>query len=253
MDCGYLRRFTIGLLCLGAAAFGADLCPAGARESGTQPGVLAWSSYRGEVNRKQCAGSEIRNTSGAPLDVSWTAAGMEQVHVQDRVEMAVCCFDGERSQKTVLHYGSPAKEVEALLWAPAEEGLENNEEGYPDLIEGDARVRTVTIRGTLRAGGETVRVDLLLKCSASKFAKQFAYQFSITDRSADAVDVDWDLLRQLRASVAPSVQPIPNGKTYIFLSEATPRESDAVVEVRTKAGAVAGRFRFGGFTATAAH
>jgi hypothetical protein len=244
----------VALLALLAASAGlaADLCPpSGSRESGSVSGVLGWTSYRGEVRGKNCVGNEIRNVSGGPLKVSWPEAGIADAEIADLLEVSVCCFDAEESRKTRLGYAG--KQLEALTHIPAEEGLDKHEEGYPDLMEEDARVRTVSIRGTLRAGGESIRVDLLLKCSASKFAKQFAYQFSITDRSPDPVDVDWNLLRELRAAMSPAMQPIPNGKTYIFLSGLTPREAESTVELKTKTGQVAGRIRFDGFTATVAH
>ncbi|HEV2446907.1 MAG TPA: hypothetical protein VGS58_13345, partial [Candidatus Sulfopaludibacter sp.] len=122
--------------------------------------------------------------------------------------------------------------------------------GYPDLIEEDARVRTVSITGTLSAGGRDVRVDLVLKCSASQFAKQFAYQYSITDRSPDPLEVKWDLLQRMRQHAVPSVQPIPNGKTYLFLSDRTPREAEGRVEVRAKSGETVGVFKLDGFAAS---
>lgn len=238
------------LLLAAGTSFAAEVCPPGGEAaSGTRLGVLAWNSSHVEVNKKQCLVNELRNTSGKPLPVFWVEAGVQRAVVQDRVEVSICCFDGEAEGNAVLGYGSPAKELPVSMRIPAEEGVERHEEGYPDLIEGDARVRTVGIRGTLRAGEESVRVDLILKCSASQFAKQFAYQFSITDRSSDEVDVQWNLLNDLRARMTPSVQPIPKGKTYIFLSGVTPREAEAVVEVKTKSGRLAGRFRFDGFTA----
>jgi hypothetical protein len=241
------------LLVVSGMGFAADVCPQSEAATGRSQ-ALDWKSYRGQVGRKHCIGNEVRNDSGEPLAVSWQEAGIDKVLVQDRVEVAVCCFDALKTQKATLQYGTPRHDLPVTMQMPAEEGAANHEEGYPDLIEGDARVRTVSIRGTLRAGDETVRVDLVLKCSASKFAKEFAYQFSIMDRSADPVEVDWDLLRNLRDNVAtPSVQTIPNGKTYIFLMAAAPREAESLVKVKTKSGQVAGRFRFDGFTATTAH
>lgn len=233
-----------------AVGFAAEVCPPGGEAaSGGRQGVLTWNSSHMEVNKKQCLVNEVRNTSGKPLPVFWAEAGIQRTVVQDRVEVAVCCFDGEAEAKSTLGYGLPSKELPLTMRVPAGEGLAHHQEGYPDLIEGDARVRTVGIRGTLRAGDESVRVDLILKCSASQFAKQFAYQFSVTDRSPDVVEVEWNLLNDLRARMTPSVQPIPRGKTYIFLSNVAPREAEAVVELKTKSGRVAGRFRFDGFTA----
>jgi len=240
----------VALLALLTASAGlaADLCPPSGRpDTGSVPGVLAWTSFRGEVHGKYCLGHEIRNLSGKPLILSWVEPGLDQVWPADRLEVSVCCFDREQSRKTVLHY--PDIDLSTIVHIPAEEGLANHEEGYPDLMEEDARVRTVSIRGTLRMSDETLRVDLLLKCSASKFAKQFAYQFSITDRSPDEVNVDWDGLRDLRTIVSPSVQPIPNGKTYIFVTDRAPRERHSIVQLKTKTGQVAGIIRFPAWTA----
>jgi len=247
-----VRKVALLTLLAASAGLAADLCPpSGARENGSVPGVLEWSSFRGETRGKFCIGSEIRNTSGGPLKVSWPEAGIADAELADRLEVAVCCFDKEESRNTVLAYAG--KKLDVLTRVPAEEGLARHEEGYPDLMEEDARVRTVSIRGTLRAGAESIRVDLLLKCSASKFAKQFAYQFSITDRSPDPVDINWNLLRDLRASMSPAMQPIPSGKTYIFLSSLIPREAESSVELKTKTGQVAAWVRFDGFTASVAH
>jgi hypothetical protein len=62
-------------------------------------------------------------------------------------------------------------------------GDDGDGEAFPDLIEDDARDRTLPIRGTLWAEGARLRVNLLLKCSSSRFADQF----TVVHRSADAV------------------------------------------------------------------
>ena len=251
-----MGKIALLMLLATGSGFAADLCPAsGTRDTGGVPGAVAWTSYRSEVRGKNCLGYEIRNLSGKPMILSWVQPGLDQVWPADRLEVAVCCFDGEEKRKTVLHYAGlhnveTGSDTQTVVHIPAEEGLAKHEEGYPDLMEEDARVRTVSIRGTLRMGdGETIRVDLLLKCSASKFAKQFAYQFSITDLSQDTVNVDWDPMTDMRAMISPSVQPIPNGKTYIFLSPKAPRERRSLVQLKTKSGQVAAIIGFSAWTA----
>jgi hypothetical protein len=87
----------------------------------------------------------------------------------------------------------------------------------------------------------------VLKCTASQFARQFAYQYSITDRSADPVDVEWDLVENMRAKIKPAVQAIPSGKTYLFLTDIAPKEAEGRIVVRTRSGVTAGTFRLDGF------
>jgi hypothetical protein len=238
--------------CIIAAA--ADLCPSGGPEqSGSQPGAFAWRSFAATLSKgRVCLGNEIRNTSGAPLELHWNDAGPDRVRIGDRLEVSVC-FENQRLGDSVISYGPPARDLKVRMIREPEEGTGEREEGYPDLLEAEARVRTISIRGTLMAGTQPVRLDLLLKCSASAFAKEFAYQYSITDRSPDAVTVDWDLLRNSQAEIHPSVQPIPNGKTYIFLTGRQPAEAEGVIDVKTTSGSLVGRFRLDGFKPGAAH
>ena len=71
-----------------------------------------------------------------------------------------------------------------------------------DVIIRIERLVGNSIRGTLGDAVHPVRVDLLLKCSASKFADQFAFQFVIANRSPDPVEVVWDQLRDLQRRLA---------------------------------------------------
>lgn len=240
-------RLLVLVLLLAPMAFGASVCPpGGASQTGLQAGVLTWRSYAGEIGKeKHCVGNEVRNASVAPLAVSWPEAGIAQAWVRDRIEVALCCFRAEETQRATLRYGTPERALPVTMHRESEKGGE--EDDYPDLIEADARERIAAIRGTLWAGSQPVRVDLLLKCSASRFANQYAYQFSITNRSEDPVEVDWDLLRNLRGKITPSVQPIPQGAAYLFLSAQHPDTAEGVVEVKTKSGKLAGRFHVGGF------
>jgi hypothetical protein len=233
------------LLC--PTLWAAEVCPPGkSYESGGEPGTVQWRSYQAEPRPgKFCVGTQVRNVSKAPLQIGLPEAGIERASLRGELQMAECCFDGVAAIKAVLHVDG--RSLPLNMKHSAEEGLANHEEGYPDLIEEDARVRTASIRGTLTADGRDLRVDITLKCTASKFAKQYAYQYSITDRSLDLVDITWDLVDAMRKHVTPSVQDVPSGKTYLFLSDAAPREAEGRIEVRSRAGAVAGVFRLDGF------
>lgn len=229
----------------------AEVCPPGrsAWTSGA-PAAVSWNSYQAASRPgKLCIANQLRDESSNPVEVSWQAAGIEQAVLKGDLSVAECCFDGVAAAKATLRAGSQF--VGVTVSRAAEEGLANHKEGYPDLIEQDARIRTVSIRGTLSDSGRDVRVDLVLKCTASQFAKQFAYQYSITDRSADPVEVKWDLLDNMRQRLTPAVQAASGGKTYLFLTDAAPRETDGRIELRTGAGQAVAVFRFGGFEAAA--
>jgi hypothetical protein len=239
-------RSTLLLPLLAVSAWAADVCPAGEQEkSGSVAGVLEWSAHTSRVRNLHCVGSELRKQPGEPVEVVWPNAGMDRVVVGDRVEFAVCCFEHTEPRPAPLKYGWPVQETAAAGYH--EVGEDPDAEGFPDLIEEDARERTVSIRGTLWGDGKPVRVDLLLRCSASKFADQYAYQFSVTNRSEDAVEVDWDLLRRTQAEKPLAAQPHPKGAAYVFLSAIVPRETRGIIQVKTKSGAVAGRFHADGF------
>ena len=231
------------------AAVAADVCPPSkAIDSGTVAGAVSWSSRTTALGKRQCVSSEARNLTNTAAPVVWTDAGIAMALVGERVEMAICCFSRERAQAGVLRYGTDARELAVTTHREVVKpgALEADEHEYPDLIEDDARHRTVSVRGTLWADGAPLAVDLVLKCSASQFANQFAYEFSVVNRGDDAA-IDWDLMRQLRAKVSPSVQPVPHGNVYVFLSNQRPVEALATVEVRSRKGTLAGRFQFDGF------
>ena len=244
-----MRSVTCAVFILSGLAGAANLCPGGGPEQrGSQPGLFAWRSFSATLSKgRVCLANEVTTASAAPLEFHWEDAGLDRVWVQGKLEVAACCFESQRLADSEIEYGAPRHELRVRMIREPEEGSEDRDEGYPDLLEAEARVRTVSIRGTLAAGSEAARVDLLLKCSASAFAKQFAFQFSITDRSPDPVMVDWDLLRNLQSRIRPSVQDIPNGRTYIFLTDRQPAEAEGVIEVKTRSGQLAGRFRLDGF------
>lgn len=225
----------------------AEVCPPGkSYESGGEPGTVLWRSYQAEPRPgKFCVATQVRNESKAPLEIGLPEAGIERASLRGELQMAECCFDGAAAIKATLHFDG--RSLSLNMRHSAEEGLANHEEGYPDLIEEDARVRTASIRGVLAANGKDVRVDITLKCTASKFAKQYAYQYSITDHSPDRVDIVWDLVDVMRKHVVPSVQDVPGGKTYLFLSDAAPKEAEGRIELRARSGGVAGVFRLDGF------
>ena len=68
------------------------------------------------------------------------------------------------------------------------------------------------------------------------------------DRSPDRVGIVWDHLRDLERQITPAVQPVADGKAWVFLTGARPHEAPATIELRTPAGVLLGRFRFDGFT-----
>jgi hypothetical protein len=229
-----MRPLLLGLLAAASAAFGADLCPHGAGDGD-------WQSWAAKIGPRYCVGNAA-NVIGV---VEWRAAGIERADVAGHLEMAVCCFESEAAKPSVLRLGARELSVATHQEGPDSRGDENN---FPDLIEDDAHRKTAAIRGILGDAAHPVRVDLLLKCSASKFADQYAFQFVVINRSADGVDVSWDHLRQLQDRVAPSVQPVSGGKAFVFLTGIRPREAPATVEVKSPSGVVLARFRFDGFT-----
>jgi hypothetical protein len=105
----------------------------------------------------------------------------------------------------------------------------------------------VSIRGKLGDPLHPISVDMLLRASASKFADQFAIQFSVINRSKDSVQVFWDHLSELERVLHPSVQPMRGGKTWVFLTRNTPTEAVATVELKSQTGQVLGRFQFDGW------
>jgi hypothetical protein len=225
---------------MSALAYSADVCPApGTAGEGSTDGQWSWA---GRVGKLYCVGSEVR---GRPVAVEWPASGIVRAVVEGRVEMAVCCFDSEISKPAQVRRGDD----EFYMVPTHQEGHDSNggDDDFPDLIEDEAHAKTVSIRGDLYDGERPVRVDVLLKCSASKFASQYAFQFTVINRSVDPVEIDWDHLRQMRAKGAPSVQNVAGGTAYVFLTAKRPHEAGATVELKTKSGKLLGRFRFDGF------
>ena len=228
----------------GAAAWGAEVCPPPKALDSEEQSV----SYSIQVRPgKYCFANEIRSRPHQTAEVAWREAGIESAVVTGSLRIAQCCFDAVETVGTKVHYASG--DIPAKVTRPAEEGLARHEEGYPDLIEEDARVRTVSIRGTLSSGGRDVRVDVQLKCSASQFAKQYAYQYSIVNGSPDPVDVAWDLVERMRRIVKPAQQIIPQGTTFVFLSDKAPAEAAGRVVIHTRSRSLLATFVLDGFAA----
>lgn len=227
----------------------ANLCPPGGpAEQGAAPGVLEWrSAARALAKGRYCFANQVRNLGSAPLTVRWPDAGVNRAAIAGQLEMAFCCAPGERSAASRLWVGTEDKPLAIRMRREAEEGGADREGGYPDLIESDARVKNYSIRGSLDAAGAIVQVDLTLKCSASRFADRYAYQFAIADRSPVKLTVDWDLLQRMRDVAHPSAQTIPGGTAYVFLSHRAPEEAEGVIDIRTKDGTAVGRFRLDGY------
>jgi hypothetical protein len=233
------------------AAFAADVCPASTEViAGAASGGLGWSSRAAPVGKRQCVSNEAHNSTSAAIPVWWPDAGIAMAVVQKDVEMAICCFSHESAQPGTVRLGADHQSMAVTTHREVVKprALDVDEHEYPDLIEDDARHRTVSIRGTLWADGAALLVDVVLKCSASQFADQFAYEFSLVNRG-DEAQIDWDLLRQMQAKASASVQPVAHGKVWVFLSADRPTEALATVEVRSKKGTLAGRFQFDGFGA----
>jgi hypothetical protein len=212
----------------GVCAWAADLCPGA---DGT--------SYSARVGQKRC----VANRVTAMDTVSWPAAGIERARVAGRLDVAVCCFRHESAQPEKLVIGDKESTVSTHREDPKAAGKEDDDDDFPDLIEEDAHGRAISIRGMLVGA----KVDVLLRCTASKFADQYAFQFTVVNRSDKDVEVDWDHLREVRAASSPNVQPVAGGVAYVFITAKRPREAVATVEVK-RGDRVLGRFHFDGFT-----
>ncbi|MFY9727980.1 MAG: hypothetical protein WAJ87_20975 [Bryobacteraceae bacterium] len=244
------RGIATAVLCLLLPlANAATVCPPGGpAEQGGVPGVLEWhSAAHGLAQDRYCFANQVRNLGSTALSVHWPDAGIVRAVVAGQLEMAFCCAPAESSAASKLWIGTPEKPLAIRMRREAEEGGADREEGYPDLIESDARVKNYSIRGSLDSAGATVQIDLALKCSASRFADRYAYQFAITDRSPVKLTVDWDLLQRMREVARPSVQTIPGGVAYVFLSDRTPEEAEGVIDIRTKDGGPLARLRLDGY------
>jgi hypothetical protein len=227
-----MHRILLALLAL-TALRAADVCP-------SSPVSAEARSWTAKIGSRHCVASAVSATGA----VTWPAAGILRTEAAGRVEFAMCCFAAETDKP------APVRIAGRELTVPTHQEAAGSadEDEFPDLIEDDARTKSVSIRGTLGDAAHPIRVDILLKCSASKFADQFAFQFTVIDRSADRVEVVWDHLRDLERRIAPSVQAVAGGKAWVFLTRGRPHEAPATIEVRTPSGVVLGRFRFDGFT-----
>jgi hypothetical protein len=202
------------LLALTAATvMAADVCPQPKPQTGER------QSWTAKIGSRECRGRAVVGNAG----VEWPDAGIVQAALAGRLEFAVCCFS---------------------------QSADKDDDDFPDLIDDDARTRSVSIRGTLGDTAHPARVDLLLKCSASKFADQFAFQFVIVNRSADRIEIVWDRLRELESRTAPLVQSVPGGKAFVFLTRTPPRGAKSAVVLKSADGSVLGRFVFDGFAAS---
>ena len=235
------------LIALMAAAFayGADLCPSAADiKTGTVEGAIEWRSATAKLGRKQCVDNSVRNLGPTTTAIEWPGAGILSVTTAANLRVAICCYRHEAAQPDTLRAGGREIAVTTHRELPKPPGKEEDDD-FPDLIEDDAHGRAISIQGTL---GDGVRVDIVLRCTASKFADQFAYQYIVSNRSADAVGVEWDHLKRLRSELSPNIQPVAGGTAYIFITERRPTEAIATVELKSKEGKLLGRFQFDGFT-----
>jgi hypothetical protein len=221
-----MYRLLLALLAVIAQA--AEICPHDAKTS-------EWNSWTAKVGRRQC----VANAVSANTAVAWPAAGIADAKVAGRVEFQLCCFESVARKPAPLRTG--VGESSATTWQESSAG---DEDDFPDLIEDDARTKRISFRGTLGDAEHPARVDVQLQCSASKFADQYALQFTVINRSPDPVEIVWDHLHDLEQRLKASSQPVAGGKGWVFLTKAKPTESLATVELKTPAGAVLARLQF---------
>jgi hypothetical protein len=222
------------LAALALTAHAADVCPHPAS-------TVEAASWTARIGRRSCLAHAVSATQ--PVD--WPAAGIDRASVAERLEFAVCCFSKEASVPAPLRIGDTERSVPTHT--EVTHHTEDDDADFPDLIEDDAHIRSVSIHGVLGDPAHPIRVDILLRCSASKFADQFAMQFTVINRSADPVTVEWDHLRQLEARIRPAVQPVSGGKTWVFLTKTKPTEAVAAVELKSATGDSLGHFHFDGW------
>ena len=215
------------------AGTAADLCPASANPAAGPE----WRSWVEKVGRNFCVGNQLRGAGKAV----WPAAGILEADLHDGLELQLCCVESEQAKDAKLRFG--ARELTVSTHQEGDDSR-GQDDDFPDLIEEDSHSKSISLRGTLWDGEHPVRIDVLLKCSASKFAQQYAFQFTVINKSADPVDIDWDHLRRMRAQASPSVQ----GATSVFLTEKRPIEAVATVQVKTKSGKSIGIFQFDGYS-----
>jgi hypothetical protein len=233
-----MKRFAF-LVLLPYAAHAADFCPSAEAMHTGAAGDLGWRSYSAKTGSKRCVANQAEGTGR----LEWPAAGIDHALLAGSLEVAVCCFRHESAVPAQLRIGD--REVTALTHREDPKTADqDNEDDFPDLIEDEAHGRAIAIRGTLEGG---IKVDVLLRCTASRFADRYAFQFTVINRSQSGVEVDWDHLRILRAAASPSMQPVAGGTGYVFLTAQRPREAVATIELKNH-GQVLGRFRFDGFT-----
>jgi len=219
------------LALLGSAAFAADLCPHDAA-------AAEWNSWTAKVGSRHC----VANRVNTPAAVEWPAGGMAGARVAGKVEFQLCCFEEVKQSPAPLRIGG--RELSAPTWQESSNGDEGE---FPDLIEDEAHTKRIFIRGELGDAAHPVKVDVQLQCSASRFADQYALQFTVINRSPDAVEIVWDHLQEVAKRVKASAQPVAGGKAWVFLTRAKPEEAPATVELKTPAGESLGHFRFDGW------
>ena len=144
-----------------------------------------------------CVGSEVRGRAAA---AEWPAAGIVRAEVRERLRMPVCCFDSEIAKPTPVRLGDFE-----LMVPTHQEGHDShgNDDDFPDLIEDDAHAKSVSIRGDLWDGERPGAGGRAAEMLGVEIRRQYAFQFTVINRSADSVEIDWDHLRQMRARGCP--------------------------------------------------
>lgn len=230
-------------------AYAADVCPKPAPWRVTDAGELSWATSAGKFGDKTCTRQQIEiHKPDAPLTLEWPEAGILSASAGGRLTSSFCCFEGSVARKSVLEYGAPAKRIETSI----DEGIENDSDNYPDLIEDDARTMRSAYAGKLWDGTKFVEVDIELRAAASNpHLNQSVFQFVLIDRSPQRLSLNWDLLTNLRRSMEPYYTGSNEGgarqDTYVFFGKQRPAPAGGVVELKTPEGKLLARFRAAGF------
>jgi hypothetical protein len=246
-------RHLAGLILAIGLAYGGEVCsqPETA-QSGSSP-ELSWASFTKQLAPKKiCTQQEITPNSPAPLSVGWPGAGILEASITGRFAVAFCCLEETAVRKDSLRFGAPPKTLPTRVIVGA--GDPDRDDEYPDLIEDDAKSIQTLFKGSVWDGARLVKLDLELRAAASHpHLKQSVLQFVVVDQSSEPVSVEWDLVRKLSATVKPFFTETPKDRsyretTYVFFAGNRPAPARSLVEVRTGAGKLLGRFAVGAFT-----
>lgn len=245
-------RFPVLALVFVASGRCSDVCPHAAVEKSGGADDLTWtSSVRRISAEKFCTEHHVTNLrADRPMPVAWPAAGVLEAKIGGDFVIAFCCSEDVAIQRGSLQYDGPAqKSIETHVHV----GLLEENDDYPDLIEPDAKIKQFRFAGRLWDGTQFVKVDLELRVSASyPHFKQSVFEFAIADQSPERLQVDWNLLQEMKGKMKPFFTETPGAgyhrSTWVFFGKERPTPRNGVVTLRTAAGKLLGRFVAEGFT-----